>query len=871
MLFANDCNDIRTFVEDTHSNQEYFCPSCGEPLIVRKGDVRQHHFAHKPGSFCTDTWERSREYDVSAWHTSWQSLFPPQNQEVRLKLGTICHRADVLVDRTVVEFQHSILSSTKFEERNFFYINTGYKVVWLFDLSDLYSSGQIKKVSSGKDWLFSWDNPKKAFNYFTTDKATAIDLFFQFSKEDEDCFIVKVESISEHGFETFATSYPFDKKMFLQYVGLNDNGCLPPYHFDNPDDEQYNSFKQEYGIVLNQQQERAMQSVHGYNLLLAVPGSGKTTVIIDRLAYLIFQKGVDPRSILAITYTTSASNEMADRFSIQFDKNKGVTNLITFKTINALCWSIYVNYCKKTNKTIRTLIDEKQRKNVLAQVYKKIMVEEAKGTDEEAKVIDDEAYEGDILTLGQYISTSKNLMLTTEEIRRIDDDYPAFSKMYSLYQTHLHNSFLMDFDDQMVFALYILRNDASVLQSLRRKFKYISVDEAQDTSKIQHEIIKLISAGNSLFMVGDEDQSIYGFRGAYPAALLNFKYDYANPFILKMETNYRSDSNVVNCAQKFISKNSGRIKKNMISSKPAAEPVEYIKVSSREAQFANILERAKALQGETAFLYRDNETSVVLVDLFLRNGIRFSLRAPEMNFFETKIIKGLIAHLKLAVDDFDYEALKTLCNKGIFYLRKQQLDYAIKNCKRKGISVFDALQEQMAYVKNDYKSRALVFKIIEENLSSLTPEKAIENIMKNGYARYLENNNLDSTKIDLLMMIAKRETTIKGFLDRLTYLETMFSKGFNSSNQLILSTIHSSKGKEYDTVYMVDVYDGRFPSSLSNPFSHSKDNYNGEQEERRLFYVGITRAKRKLFFYSIKDNPSSFLNEVFPELMKEMD
>ena len=136
-LFANDYNDNRVHIDDTHSNQQYYCPSCGVPLVVKKGDIRHHHFAHSAHCPCKDSWERNKEYDTSSWHIGWQSLFPPKNQEITLSLGETKHRADVIIGKTVVEFQHSLLSASKFDDRNNFYFNLGYKVVWLFDISAL--------------------------------------------------------------------------------------------------------------------------------------------------------------------------------------------------------------------------------------------------------------------------------------------------------------------------------------------------------------------------------------------------------------------------------------------------------------------------------------------------------------------------------------------------------------------------------------------------------------------------------------------------------------------------------------------------------------------------------------------------------------
>lgn len=208
MLFASDYNDNRVHIDDTHSNQEYYCPYCGTPLITKKGGLRQHHFAHKQNHHCSDTWAHksssSGGYDLSPWHNEWQSLFPKENQEVKLVLGNTKHRADVLIDRTVIEFQHSIMPAAAFDDRNNFYFNLGYKVIWLFDLSSLYAGGQISCEEEDDGLTFCWKNPKKAFNCYDI-QSGCIDLFFQLC-DDKDACIVRVTEVSQFGFEQFRTT-----------------------------------------------------------------------------------------------------------------------------------------------------------------------------------------------------------------------------------------------------------------------------------------------------------------------------------------------------------------------------------------------------------------------------------------------------------------------------------------------------------------------------------------------------------------------------------------------------------------------------------------------------------------------------------------
>lgn len=846
MLFAIDYNDTRVHIDDTHSNQEYYCPYCGAPLVTKKGEIRQHHFAHKQTHPCSDSWERNHSYDISPWHNNWQSLFPKENQEVKLSLGETRHRADVMINRTVIEFQHSIMPVKAFDDRNNFYFNLGYKVIWLFDLSGLLDVELFyRELENGLQ--FHWRNPKKAFNNYDI-QSGCIDLFFQIKDGTEKC-IVRVTDVSENGFECFHTTKLLDADQFLSYVGLRNGTCLPPCRDDMENNRQYCDFKEKYHINLNKQQERALLAVEGSNLLLAVPGSGKTTVLVARLGYMVLNKNIPSFNILAITYNTAAASEMKKRFSSKFGADIG--KQIDFRTINSLALKIYADYCRKTDRPQRIQIQDEEKRRILGGIFQKYHDGEF-------------AAENDILELSSAITYIKNMMLTDEQICAIEDDYPHLSAMYQDYQNHLKTTNKMDFDDQMVFALWILKHDPAMARALRERYRYICIDEAQDTSKIQHAIIKILAEGNNLFMVGDEDQSIYGFRAAYPKALLNFRYDYQNPYILRMERNYRSTNQIVEKAQAFISQNKGRYDKNMTAERGDGDPVCLEQVESREAQYMRLLEIAKSAKNETAFLYRDNESSVVLIDLFLRNNVPFRLRKPEMNFLGNRVVKDVIAYLSLALNPHNTDAFNQICNKGLVYLKRQQKDFAVNNCKYKHISIYDAIQGQKQYLKTRAREKVDNFCDYMSIIATKTSFEALEFLMRFGYARYLKDKRLDSGKVETLQILAKQEPDLSKFLSRLAELETLIQQEFcsNAKNPVILSTIHSSKGQEYNSVYMVDVYDGRFPSSKPNIFCRSKDSEDGEQEERRLFYVGITRAKNNLTFFKIREKASSFIDEL---------
>ncbi len=845
MIIAWDKDNIRTHIADTKSNQEYYCPYCGAPLTVKKGDIRKHHFAHRVKHMCRDEWERNGSYDKSEWHYNWQDQFPMENQEISLVLGSTKHRADVVIDRTVIEFQHSILRKEDFDNRNNFYFNLGYKVVWLFDVEDLIEDGKIT-YSLGKKNLLNvkWKNPKKAFNPYNV-KEGKIDLFLQFYDFNKEKKIVRVINVSSNGFEEFTTTNLMSKEEFFNYIGFIDGKCIAPNRMDLDENEEYKKFKVKYDINLNKQQERAMIAVEGNNLLLAVPGSGKTTVLVDRLGYMIFEKHINPKDILCITFNVEAKDEMKRRFIKKFGiENSG----IEFSTINAISLKIYNDYCDSKNVSKKTT-DKKESKKIVREILKET---------------NNNVTNDDVEQFINYISYAKNMMLNDERLECIDECMDSFTENYRKYCEQLELKNLMDFDDQMVFALEALESDCDIAKKWKTKYKYICVDEAQDTSKIQHTIINLLAKENNLFMVGDEDQTIYGFRGAYPRALLNFRTDYINPYILKMETNYRSTQSIVDVAKKFINRNLGRYEKNMMANKDFGSPVELIKVESTSEQFCKCVDIVKNTKEQIAFLYRDNTSCVVLLDLFLRNDIDFCLKKPEHNFFNENKVKGLLACIKIAINPEKYANEIYNLNSPYIHMQYKTKRYVVENSKTKGF--YNALKEQMKYVKKYYGDDA---ENLENNLNSikeLTPYNAISSL--------IDAYGIDaaSTETSILLELSRNIDTLKEFIERMEYLSQVLGNGvINDDKRVTLPTVHTSKGKEFDSVYLIDVYDGRFPTSNRNYFNGSKDYDDNEQNERRLFYVALTRAKTNLSIFKIKNKKSSYIEELFPSEKKEIE
>lgn len=837
MYIALDVNNQRTHINNAISRGEYFCPCCNAPLVVKKGDIIRHHFAHMPKHNCRDSWHR--EYDISKWHYDWQKLYPEDNQEIQIDLGYIIHRADVMIDRTVVEFQHSSISAEKFANRNNFYFNLDYKVIWLFDFT---SECENKKITAEDDNTFKWSSPKNTFKNYTTLNVES-ELFFQLVNSETDKCIVKISEVSSSGFEKFFISGWYTKEEFLRYTGVTEGACALPDRNDLDQNEEYKAFSEKYNIVLNKQQERAVQSVEGATLLLAVPGSGKTTVLVNRIGYMVLCKNIEPEKILALTYTRAAAADMKARFSAVFGVSMG--NRIQFSTINALANDIIKTYSSNPFKLFE---DESKRNAVLRKILQKLSVEYPS--------------DADVTDLATKITYIKNIMLTDEEISEIykSEDKTTYQAYY-IYKNYFRDNKLMDYDDQLVYAHTILKTKSDILEYYQNKYQYICVDEAQDTSKIQHRIIKLLAGNNNIFMVGDEDQSIYGFRGAYPKALTDFRNNYNNPHILKMEYNYRSTDAIVDISNRFISQNIDRYQKTIVGTQGEGNDICLINVLDRKEQYETILNRIKSGTGTTGILYRDNDSALPLIDILDRNNIDFKISGIKPNHFNTRVINDVKSFLKFIINPMDAEAFNQIYYKMNLGFKKNTVQWAINNSKRKNISICEAMEEQLSSYPSLLEKAEELTGLVT-HLSDKTTVQILNAIADQGYGKYIRSHSLGMNKFTTMCLLAANEPNPSKFLKRLQELENIAVNNSHRYTNIILSTIHSSKGLEYDNVYLLDVYDGVLPSD-----NHSKDEY---QEERRLFYVGMTRAKKNLNLFNFKRLNSSFVFELFPPEDKEI-
>lgn len=616
-------------------------------------------------------------------------------------------------------------------------------------------------------------------------------------------------------------------------------------------------FIDKYGQKLNNEQIAAVRAVEGFVLLLAVPGSGKTTVLINRLGYMLYVKGIRPENILTLTYTVAATKDMARRFESVF--GRASSNLLEFRTINGICYEIIREYGRRIGKKPFDLItDDKLSGKILTDIYTEVMEEYPT--------------ESDIKNVRTLITYCKNMLLTEEEIKkRGEDEGLDLFKIYDRYNAELKVRSLMDYDDQMIYAYRMLKSSSEMLSFFKNRYKYICVDEAQDTSKSQHMIISLLAGENgNLFMVGDEDQSIYGFRAAYPDALLNFEKDHRGARVLVMNKNYRSNAKIVETADLFIQKNFNRHNKHMCAEREASSEINYVTLKSRDSQYKYLFEMAGASDSGLAILYRDNESIIPLIDLLEREDFSYRIKSTDMSFFTNRVVVDIANILKFALNPSDPALFMNIYFKFQTYLRKPDAEKMIYIADRKHIGILDAAEsiDLNGRVLGNVRSLRTHFR----NMAMEPPVKALNRIDKYmGYGDYLKDNNIATNKLFILKMLAKKEKTIPGFLERLDLLRKILTeKREDYKAKLILSTIHSSKGLEYDNVVLMDVINGVFPGKMIKNFkSATPQEKRDYEEERRIFYVGITRAKDNLTILKYDDAPSVFTGELSPKKKKD--
>ena len=591
----------------------------------------------------------------------------------------------------------------------------------------------------------------------------------------------------------------------------------------------WEDFQERYVPFLNEQQRRAVRAGEGYVLLLAVPGSGKTTVLVARLGFLLLCRGIPVEELLTMTYTVSAARDMRWRFRELFGAE--APGELEFRTINGVAARIIRRYEQRLGRRAFALAeDERELAALVGELGR--------------KVTGSYLAESDIKALRTAITYAKNSCCGEERLEELEKGLRGFRAVYEEYDRVLRRRGQMDYDDQLIYAYRILCAYPEILEELQEQYRYFCVDEAQDTSFIQHQILELLArrSGN-LFLVGDEDQSIYGFRAACPAYLMEFEGRHPGAEILLMEQNYRSAAPIVAAADRFIRSNRGRRDKHMRPARTGGAAVTARWVFDRKEQYEVLLPLARGVPENTAVLYRDNDSALPLIDRLEREGLPYRCRQMDGSFFSHRIVRDIAGIIRLARRPDDRELFLELYYKFSAGISRAAAEGAAA-AGRPGEPLLAVAAAQPGVSEFTRRQcRGLLTHMA--HLLEERGDKAVYRIVHfMGYGDFLESRGLDGGKAAILEALGSRESGPERLLERLEELEELLRRRPGGGEEgLILSTIHSSKGLEYDRVFLLDVVDGVLPRGQE-----------GEEleEERRLFYVGMTRAREELTVFRFR-------------------
>lgn len=609
--------------------------------------------------------------------------------------------------------------------------------------------------------------------------------------------------------------------------------------------------RDELGIILNDQQKKAVQADEKRILLEACPGSGKTTTLVVRIAYLVLYKKVKPSNILTLTFSRASAQDMKERFNRLF--GCFLINPINFSTIHSFCYK-FLFYCQKRGVfAVPDLIEQNvgRKLKVLKDIYLRIQNE---------YLNDDEASE-----LSNDISFIKNKLITPSQYNSVFD---SFSEVFQKYEDFKKEHNLIDFDDMMLMTYKVLCTNKSLYEDYGQ-FQYINVDEVQDTSLIQHRIVEELSCDGELFMVGDTDQSIYGFRGAEPDYILNIKNHYSDSRILKLEINYRSTQKLVSLSNKFIQQNINRHDKNMHTENDEGEEPTVFLAKNQEEQ----IQRAMQLIADnpdklkTAVLFRNNFSGLPLAYKLIEEGIPFYIRDNYMGFFKHFVIADVFSFFQLASDFSDVKSFTSIYYKLGAPISKTDILY-LQNHMDEKKDIFKELFKRYRNKKHMLEHIGRIQKAFKK-ISHTDPYNALLIIEKDlDYNAYLKKNTGALNVFSKLKYFAEGTKKLGDFKARLRGLKNGIDQSFknHSEESIFLLTLHGSKGLEFDKVILIDLIEGEFPGekSLEDLIIGNRKAY---EEEVRLFYVGVTRSRKEVYLLApqkaeSKDiKPSRFINQ----------
>lgn len=634
---------------------------------------------------------------------------------------------------------------------------------------------------------------------------------------------------------------------------------------------------------LNDRQKEAVISTEGPCLVIAGAGSGKTKVLTHKIAYLISEKYVKPWNIIAITFTNKAANEMKERIQNIIGD---AANDLWMGTFHSICVKILRKYIDRIGFDHSFLIfDTSDQKTLIKECLKDLKVDD--------KLFTDRAVLSEI-------SNGKNEMLEPKDYKiKYAGDFrrETIGNIYELYQQRLKENNALDFDDIINYTIKILTENPDVLEYYTEKFKYVLVDEYQDTNKAQFMLVSILASkyGN-ITVVGDNDQGIYSFRGADITNILNFEKDFPGTKIIKLEQNYRCTGNILKAANAVIKHNENKYEKKLWTANDEGELPSIYQSEDEYDEASYVVKQINHLKTEEYYkysdfvvLYRMNSQSRAIEDILRREDIPYKI-VGGLKFYERKEIKDIIAYLRLIYNTSDNISLKRIINEPKRGIGKTSLDNIQQISEQNGISMYEVIKNAEQFGLNRVKANADDFINLIEELRTKQNKLSIselikETLNKSGYTKALELENsveaesrIQNLEEFLTVAIEFEEefadNTLGEFLENIT-LSSDIDNVEDAENSVTLMTLHSAKGLEFPTVFLVGLEEGIFPGYKSI------GEENALQEERRLFYVGITRAKEHLFLTCAKRRTifgstsynaiSRFVKEIPEELLNGYD
>ena len=588
---------------------------------------------------------------------------------------------------------------------------------------------------------------------------------------------------------------------------------------------------------LNENQLKAVNHLDGPCMVLAGPGSGKTRVITYRIANMVVNKNIKPTSILAISFTKASSIEMKNRalsLSNDFRMNK-----VTYGTFHSVFFRI-LRYFENYN--IESILDEKTKRIGLKNILKGLNIENA----------DDDETIGQVINEISYV---KNELMDKRDFKSEVLTNDEFIKVYNFYEEYKQQMNKIDFDDMLIKTYELLKNNKAALDRVRSVYRYILVDEFQDINKVQFEALKLIAnPSNNIFVVGDEDQSIYGFRGSRPDFLLEFEEYFSNTKKVLLDINYRSKGEIINIANRLIEKNTNRYEKVIKCGQGNGAKVNYISPEDSEEEAVYIAKDIKNKVQEDyteytdfAVIYRTNIQSRALVDVFMDMRIPFVVKDSIVTIYDHWAAQDILAYLRIGVNPNSNKDWIRIINKPFRYISKDNLNLIkdepdfinslINKCDLhpKQVKTINDLDIDISYVKGLNPKNAISY-----IRTTLDYDRYILDYCAN---RKIKTNGL----IEILNELESSATNFKTIQEYLEHIERVKSEIVDNKNNketdgVIFTTMHSAKGLEFKNVYIIGANEGTIPHEKSYEIDDEEKKNDQIEEERRLMYVAITIA-----------------------------